>query len=506
MSLDSNVLAQLLVMQTALDVLPDVAAMMSFVATSLGIVPGVGGCRVEREQEETEEAEALTLPLRTCNSRDFGSIHLALDDAAAFAPYEPFVRNLAGALASLLESREQLRRLEEASERLERYRLLAENTRDLFLVVAEDGAIVDANSACAEAYHWTREELLTRTLWDLEARPVQDRSLSGRVSAGVIESDHCRSDGSVFPVELGFAKLEQHKGQLFAVIGRDLSSRAALAGARRLEAIGRLAAAVAHEVNTPVQFIGDNMAFVARMLAPVLVVLNAAQVVAASETSNRAEVDALREALEKADTEFLVEELPRALAESREGLGRVAQIVQALRRFARPSGASPRPVDIAAAVEDALTVAGADCRRVASLSVDVPEDLPQPYLVPGELQQVLLHLLLNTARVLDDQPGEAKTIAVQARAYGTCVEITVCDNVGTPPASDEEQIVAAKVGGRGIGQGMALAHSIIVRAGGAMRIDTAPGAGNTVVVRLPLRDDTGSSEVGSSSGLVGAPE
>jgi PAS domain S-box-containing protein len=252
--------------------------------------------------------------------------------------------------------------------------------------------------------------------------------------------------------------------------------------AQKLEAIGRLAAGVAHELNTPIQFIGDNVDFLGDA---------ATQLLAAATAGS--EVNGSRgPAAYTLELDYLAQEIPDAVRQTRDGVSRVATIVRALKSFAHPAAPGEQPADLNQALTDTLTVARSELRRVDRIVTDLGE-LPPVTCSAGDLNQVLLNLLINAADAAaetqtSDAPGQ---ITVRSRHAGDQVVIEVSDT--GPGIPDElrdniyEPFFTTKPVGRGTGQGLALARNVIVeRHGGTLGYTSIPGQGTTFIIKLPV--------------------
>jgi PAS domain S-box-containing protein len=260
--------------------------------------------------------------------------------------------------------------------------------------------------------------------------------------------------------------------------------------AQKMEALGQLASGVAHEINTPIQFVGDSVAFLVDAFGDLQVAIAGLRRGAGSAGGPAAAgpVDA-------EDLDFLLTEVPRALMRTEAGVERVAEIVRAMRAFAHPSRASRRRCSLNEVVRSALTVAHNELKHVAEVSVDLDEHLPEIDCAPSEIGQVALNLLVNAAHAIGDlgTPGARGVISVGTRrgAEAGQVELLVADTgVGIPPAVLPrifEPFFTTKEVGRGSGQGLALAHRVVVDDhGGRIDVDSTPGGGSTFRIVLPV--------------------
>jgi len=277
---------------------------------------------------------------------------------------------------------------------------------------------------------------------------------------------------------------------------RSLESQ--LQQSQKLEAIGRLAAGVAHEINTPTQFVRDNLEFLRTSIAAISrqVQLHRELADAVHESvANHALVDAQRTALRELDIDYLLEEMPKASEQGIEGIARIASIVRALKAFSHPGGGERTHVDLKECIESTVTVARNEWKYVAEVGIDVAPEVPLIEGYPGELNQVFLNLIVNAAQAIGEQPDAAANrsgrIRVTVRRDGEQVELRFADNGPGIPLKAQphvfEPFFTTKPIGKGTGQGLALARSVVVgKHGGTIRFDSVPGHGTTFILRLPI--------------------
>ncbi len=268
--------------------------------------------------------------------------------------------------------------------------------------------------------------------------------------------------------------------------------------AQKLESVGRLAAGVAHEINTPVQFVSDSVAF-ARMAFD-----DIASLVVAYRHLKRA-VDAseplgpvtreVTELEERADLDYVMANFAPALARATEGLERITKIVRSMKEFAHPERKERSQVDLNRAVETTLTVAASEYRYVADVQTELGV-LPPLTCQAGEVNQVILNLVVNAAHAVGDAvkgTDRRGTIAVRTRQVGPEIEIAVSDTGTGIPLHVRDKIFdpffTTKEVGKGTGQGLALVRSVVDKHGGSIRFETELGRGTTFFVRLPVESN-----------------
>jgi two-component system NtrC family sensor kinase len=294
------------------------------------------------------------------------------------------------------------------------------------------------------------------------------------------------------------AELLEQKAKLAKALDELRLAQAKLLQAQKLEAIGQLAAGIAHEVNTPAQYVTDNVSFLQRAFDKLLRLLDAhtnlAERVRSGDATPQAvdAVDALRASIK---LDYLTRQVPRAIEQSLEGLGQISSIVKAMKEFSHPSGAEKQPFDIHDIIESTSIVAKNEWKYVADLQLDFDWSLPPVLLLRNEFSQVMLNLIVNAAHAiaasLPASSAEKGKIVVSTKAVGLNVEVRVSDNGGGIPEAIRarvfEPFFTTKAVGKGSGQGLAIAYSVIVdKHGGSISFETEEGRGTSFIISLPL--------------------
>ncbi len=284
-------------------------------------------------------------------------------------------------------------------------------------------------------------------------------------------------------------------------VARELAeSQNRLQQSQKLESIGALAAGVAHEINTPMQYIGDNLNFLGKATDRLLAMANSVHDLSESEDAPAPIRAELERVLGRTKLGLLRDRLPKALDNAHEGVRAVSKIVQALKGFAHTGGESFDPSNL----NDAITITSTVCRNewkyVADLELDLDPDLPVVPCRVDELKQVILNLIVNAAHAIGDRPdraeGEKGRIVVKTVINGDYAEIRVSDTGCGIPETIQRRIFdpffTTKEVGRGSGQGLAIARSVIEKEHrGRLSFETAENEGTTFIVSLPLqREET----------------
>jgi signal transduction histidine kinase len=267
--------------------------------------------------------------------------------------------------------------------------------------------------------------------------------------------------------------------------------------AQKLEAIGQLAAGIAHEINTPTQYVGDNVRFLQDAFTSVLDI-QAELLSLADRLQDLAEfseqVASIRSKVEAADLEYISGEIPLAITQTLEGVEQIARIVRAMKEFSHPDRDEKRLVQINSAIDSTVTVAKNEWKYVADVEKDLDPALPMIPLLAGEFNQVLLNLLVNAAHAIEEVNGGGSkkgTITISTRKIEESVEIRIADTGAGIPEFAQSRIFdpfyTTKEVGKGTGQGLSLAYNTVVeKHGGTIHFETEIGSGTTFVVTLPI--------------------
>ena len=362
---------------------------------------------------------------------------------------------------------------------------------------------LEVNDAAVQQYGYSRDEFLRMKITEIGTseevkglrRLRQDRSVQG---AGE-KWKHRTKDGRIIEVEIYFHSLNYGPHRARLVIAQNVTERnrleTDLRNAQKLEAVGRLAAGIAHEINTPIQFIGDNTHFLRDAFASFTQLLAGYRRLHDQAVQNGCDQTLAKEIAETEkdlDIGYLLDEVPKAIAQSLDGVANVAALVSAMKQFAHPNQRSVAAADINAALRSTLTVARNELKYVADVETDFA-DLPLVTCSIGEINQVFLNLLINAAHAVGEakkDTGSKGLIRVCTSREQNGVLISISDTGCGIPESIRDQIFdpffTTKEVGRGTGQGLAIARSVVERHGGTITFTSEMAKGTTFYVRLPL--------------------
>ena len=289
--------------------------------------------------------------------------------------------------------------------------------------------------------------------------------------------------------------LHDEHGKLTGVvgIGFDITERKAaeerMASSDRLESIGRLAAGVAHEINTPIQYLNDSVSFIREGVGELLAYIDKLHAAMPQNPDNKPDGND--------DVEYLREELPPALSRVADGLTRIAEIVRSMKHFSHADQREMSDVDLNAAIASTLVIARSEYKDCADLETDYGT-LPPITCHGGQINQVVLNLVVNSAHAIDDfvkKNGGRGRISIRTSLEGECALITIADTGGGIPESIQARIFdpffTTKEVGRGTGQGLSISRNAIVKGhGGQLDFVSEIGKGTTFQVRLPIHRPT----------------
>jgi PAS domain S-box-containing protein len=395
-----------------------------------------------------------------------------------------------------------------------RYRQLTEAALDGIIVTDQQGRITLFNPAAERIFGYTAAEALGRVLDDLvppEAPPVvarfRDRATpevwhghetvpqQGGAEQRIgrpAEMRGKRRDGQEFPLELSLNMINLGGDVQFLATVRDLTERnrmrTALVQSEKMASIGLLSAGVAHEINNPLAYVGNNLAVLERDLKGLMGLLDHYEA-----HRDRLPPEVVRRAREMADNLDLVyvrENLGRVLVRTRDGVQRVARIVQSLRGLARTDRPRLEFASLPELVDMSLEMVRGRLQRRA-IRVEQDYQATRICCVPAQIAQVLLNLLVNALQAIETKSGEAGgVIRIASRVEGKELHLEVSDTgSGIEPhdlARLFDPFFTTKPVGEGTGLGLSITHGIVTGHGGRIEVDSKPGVGSRFSIYLPL--------------------
>ena len=395
----------------------------------------------------------------------------------------------------LFLSRESLRKAAEFQEKV------FASMASALLVLDPQGRITQANQMAAQLLgHESVDALIGLDFSTLASFP--DSCQEAPYLCENQEIEITTQQGEVLPCHFSGSAMKDADDQLeaYVCVWLDLSDKRQmeieLRHAQKLESLGQMAAGVAHEINTPIQFVGDSLSFLQEAFQDLRELLHRYQESKGTWGQDEAMAElaaSLETAEEETDIEFIDEEAPGAFERATNGLARVATIVKALKSFSHPGSEEVSPNDLNEVIRTTLTLANNEVKYVAELETDLA-DMPEVPCHPGDMGQVFLNLIVNAAHAVGDKieaTGGIGKLRISSRVEGDNAVYEVQDNGGGIPEDIRERIFdpffTTKEVGRGTGQGLAISRRIVVeKHQGRLEVETESGVGTTFRITLPL--------------------
>ena len=395
---------------------------------------------------------------------------------------------------------------------------------------AEPGwIIVYCNKVVAEQHGLRRQDLLGQPVSILTQWAGRNPKYASDVEAALragqnfrYEDEVTRPDGTTFWLGISVRPLFDDAGKLThsVAVGADITSKREemlkkqelqdklvaemkerervvieLQLAQKLESVGRLAAGIAHEINTPIQYVGDSLFLLRSAYDEFNQLLdsvgNAIDILPDSDARSALQRE-MSELMKKHDVEYLRAEMPKAFERTFDGVDRVTNIVSAMKEFAHPDGDEQSAADLNHAIDNTLLVTSNEYKYLAKVRKDFAE-LPPVVCNIGELNQVFVNLIVNAAHAIQDAGKDVNTgeIRISTAIDGDAAVVRVGDNGCGVPAENLSKLYdpffTTKEVGRGSGQGLAISHSIVVdKHSGDMSVSSTVGVGTEFAVRVPI--------------------
>lgn len=398
----------------------------------------------------------------------------------------------------------------ERSER--RVRSIFETASDAIVVIQADGEIMQSNTAANEMFGAGEEGLIGTNVSQLIPEPhasnhqayvenFRDEHKGGGLAIRR-EIVAKRLNGELFSAELSASAAKVGGEWLFTGLLSDITERKALEGqlvqSRKMESIGSLAAGVAHEINTPMQYVNGNIEFLKNAYEKVFLVVDAFNNnLELPEKSWEERKSTLMKMMEDNHFEKLRRQTPEAIDEAFEGIQRVIEIVRAMKVMAHPGGKDKTMFDLNELVRNTVTISRNSWKYAVELELDLQEPLREMAGFPSDLRQVVLNLIVNAADAIVEcngkETGKLGALVIRTSEQNDVIKIEVTDSGCGVPEEIRERVFdpffTTKEVGKGSGQGLAITYDIVVnKHGGSIDLQSELGVGTTFVVTLPRED------------------
>ena len=393
----------------------------------------------------------------------------------------------------------------------ERISVLINSISSILIVIAEDGTIDFWNTEAEKQFGRESIQVLGSRFEDLdidwdwqEIRECLEECREKGAIAHPSQMQFTQIDGKEGLLDIQMDRIRISEGTTPAVLiqGANVTDKKMLENqlsqAQKLEAIGSLAAGVAHEINTPSQYIGDNTHFLQEAFQDIMTILENYQALLTAAKNQSVSPDLIsrvESAIREKDLDFLTADIPNAIQQSLEGIERVTSIVRSMKEFSHPDQNEKTSVDINRYLESTITVSRNEWKYVADMETDFDRTLPDVMCYAGELNQVFLNMIINSAHsiasAVDQGLIQRGKISVTTQNSGSTVSISIKDNgIGIPEAIRSkifDPFFTTKEVGRGTGQGLAISHSVVVeKHRGKITVLTEEGKGCEFIIELPL--------------------
>jgi len=375
---------------------------------------------------------------------------------------------------------------------------------DLLKILKEDFPVLPVIIISGEGTMNSVIEALQLGARDYLQKPIQDmgllkHSIDLALSHASLKQAHdMYQEDLEWLVEKRTQELSDKNEELLETVKQRKLAEAQLIQAQKLESVGQLAAGIAHEINTPTQFVSSNVDFLDESFTEMAELLNGCwdvlQLCKKGEVT-KAQIAQVEELAEGVDWEYLKEEIPVAIKQSREGVKRIATIVTAMKEFSHPGSQSKTDVDLNRIIDTTITVARNEWKYVAQIETDLDEKLLPVNCLADEIGQVFLNMIVNAAHAIEGKlgenpEGEKGRILISTRQDDGFAEIRIVDSGAGIPKYAQHRIFdpfyTTKNVGKGTGQGLAIVHSVITsKHEGSITFTTKENEGTTFVITLP---------------------
>lgn|GEM_PF-423624 len=392
-----------------------------------------------------------------------------------------------------------------------KFRAIIENSNDAIYLL-QNNQFVLVNKRFTELFGLNKKDVLAKNFDFMSlVAPESKKLIADRLKnreKGIIPSPQyeffaINGDGQKLLLEVSTTEIELETGIAVQGVLRDITEKqqleVQLRSAQRLESIGQLAAGVAHEINTPVQFIGDNLNFIKPGIVDLIKLTSEMEKVINQGTISEEDKQTINEKIKDIDVEYLAEEIPNAINETIDGVDRVSEIVRAMKEFTHPGKKEMSPTNINKLLSDTIVVAKNEWKYVANLTTEFDENLPPVMCLAGELNQVFLNLIINSSHSISERLTEMEgkdrgEIKISTLLENNNVKIIFRDNGKGIPEEIKDRVFdpffTTKDVGKGTGQGLAIAYNLIVEKHfGKISFESEVGKGTEFNITLPLHQD-----------------
>jgi PAS domain S-box-containing protein len=385
-----------------------------------------------------------------------------------------------------------------------------ENAAESIVITSPAGKIIFVNPAFEQLTGYSARESIRKTPSIVKSgyhdndfyRNLWQTILAGKVWVGCFTNK--KKNGTLYQEETTISPVKDDQGNIvnFVAVKRDITKEIELENqlhqAQKMESIGTLAAGMAHEINTPIQYMLGNTRFLKEVIDNFSEMQteyeNFVETISASGTFSE-QVAEITQLSEKLDLEYLKFEADNALNDVLEGINRISTIVTTMKEFAQPGSAEKRPEDLNKIIRNTVEVTRSQWQDMAEIELCLEPELPLVPLLTGRFKQALLEMIFNATYALAEKytsrPQQKGKITITTSTAGDQVELRLADNgAGISPSNINkvfDPFFSTKPVGKGSGQGLSVAHGIIVdKHGGTISVSSMPGEGTVFIITLPF--------------------
>ena len=451
--------------------------------------------------EAIEKKQQFTLEYRIITKE--GKLRWAWEQGVAVYDEKGEVRHLDGFISDISERK---------AFELEQSKLATavHQADELVIITDLEGTIEYANPASEKITGFSQKELLGQNPRILKSGKQADRiyeEMWRTLLAGQVwrhQMVNSKKDHTEYIADVAISPIRNSQGELTHFVGvqRDITHETNLEKnlqqAQKLEAMGTLAGGIAHEINTPAQFVTTNLDFLIESFPDLTDFITYCMSVTDTDPDDFDQMkEKLSEMQDEKDIDYLMEEFPLALQQSQEGVSQISRIVRSMKQFAHPGEEGKSHANLNESLQNTATVCRNEWKYVADLNFDLAENLPMVPCLQSEMNQVFLNIIVNGAHAIESNrrdEEEKGTITITTRTIDNFAEILISDTGGGIPENIGQRVFdpffTTKEVGRGTGQGLAIAHRIVTeKHGGELFFVSEEGVGTTFHIRLPLKPE-----------------
>ncbi len=414
--------------------------------------------------------------------------------------------------------REKLR-VQEGAARLEGFKRTLDQISDcVFMFDPETLRFTYFNYVALEHTGYSEEELYAMSFADFGLSFTQEKLTAALenlivnpLESMLLETTVKRKNDIVVPVEIFVQYISPRgtKGRFFSIV-RNISERllaekekermqAKMLHTQKMESVGELAAGIAHEINSPIQFIGANLSFMDEAFMDLCNLIEQCRELVEAvqqDKSTERHIESINTCMEDIDLPYLLEEIPQAIHQADEGVQRVSKLVKAMKEFSHPGSKEKQLADINTIIQTTIQIAHNELKYCTDIDLDLAENLPRILCHSNDIGQVILNLLLNAADSIKERleiaPNSPKgLIGIKTLQAESQITIQITDNGSGIPDEIINRIFdpffTTKEVGKGTGQGLAITRDVIRnKHGGEIQVESEQGAGTVFTVILPF--------------------